>query len=150
MRSSAGSAGSQNLEGILRESSAVREEVIDRAPPTDPHRQNIEVPPKQGLQPSHLDSDRRRWSCVIQELFGKNTFEQLWQMGRIGVVILLRTMLQVHTFFQHVSLADFILAVVTGIPACAVCVSGPISLSLFWNSNLVERCRNVRCLYTLE
>lgn len=98
MRSSAGSAGSQNLEGILRESSAVREEVIARAPPADPNRQNIEVPPKEGLQPSHLDSDRRRWSCVIQELLGKNTFEQLWQMGRIGVVILLRTMLQVHTF----------------------------------------------------
>ena len=99
MRSSAGSAGSQNLEGLLRESSAVREEVIDRAPPADPNWQDIVMPAKTSLQATHLDSNWRRWSSVIQELGGKNTREQLTQMGTIGIVILLRTMLQVFTRF---------------------------------------------------
>lgn len=95
MRNSAGSAGSANLEGLLRESSAVREEVIDRAPPPDPNRQDIVLPPKASLKPSHLVSDWHRWSCVAQELGGKNTRQQVMQVGSIGVVILLRTMLQV-------------------------------------------------------
>lgn len=95
MRNSAGSASSANLEGLLRESSAVKEEVIDRAPPPDPNRQDIVLPPKASLKPSHLVSDWQRWSCVAQELGGKNTRQQLMQVGSIGVVILLRTMLQV-------------------------------------------------------
>ena len=99
MRNSAGSAGSQNLEGLLRESSAVREEVIDRAPPADPDWQDNVTPAKTSLQATHLDSNWRRWSSVVQELAGKNTREQLMQMGSIGVVILLRTMLQVGTLF---------------------------------------------------
>ncbi|KAL3156583.1 hypothetical protein ABBQ38_000874 [Trebouxia sp. C0009 RCD-2024] len=94
MRNSAGSASSANLEGLLRESSAVKEEVIDRAPPPDPNRQDIVLPPKASLKPSHLVSDWQRWSCVAQELGGKNTRQQLMQVGSIGVVILLRTMLQ--------------------------------------------------------
>ena len=94
MRHSAGSSGSANLEGLLRESS-VQEEVIARAPPPETNRQDIVVPPKASLKPSHLVSDWQRWSCVIQELGGKNTRQQLMQVGSIGVVILLRTMLQV-------------------------------------------------------
>ena len=96
MRNSAGSAGSANLEGLLRESSAVSVEVIDRAPPADPNRQDIVQTPRANLKPTHLVSDWHRWSCVFQELFGKNTLQQLGQMGSIGIVILLRTMLQVY------------------------------------------------------
>ena len=95
MKNSAGSAGSQNLEGLLRESSAVREEVMDRAPPADPNRQDRVTPAKTTLQATHLDSNWRRWSSVVQELGGKNTREQIMQMCSIGIVVLLRTMLQV-------------------------------------------------------
>ena len=95
MRNSTGSASSANLEGLLRESSAVREEVIDRAPPADPNRQDLVLPPKASLKASHLTSNWQRWSSVAQELAGKNTRQQLMQVGSIGVVILLRTMLQV-------------------------------------------------------
>ena len=99
MRNSAGSAGSQNLEGLLRESSAVREEVIDRAPPADPNWHDTVMSAKTSLQASQLDTNWRRWSSVVQELGGKNTREQLMQMGSIGVVILLRTMLQVFEIY---------------------------------------------------
>ena len=102
MRNSAGSAGSQNLEGLLRESSAVREEVIDRAPAADPNWQDTVMPAKTSLQASQLDTNWRRWSSVVQELGGKNTREQLMQMGSIGIVILLRTMLQVYTPFCQI------------------------------------------------
>ena len=95
MRRSSASAGSSNLEGLLRETSAVNEEVIARAPPADPHRQDTVVPPKASLKPSHLVSTWQRWSSVAQELAGKKTQQQLVQVGTIGVVILLRTLLQV-------------------------------------------------------
>ena len=95
MRRSASSASSANLEGLLRESSAVREEVIARAPPADPDRQDIVLPPKASLKPSHLVTTWQRWSSVAQELAGKKTQQQLMQVGTIGVVILLRTLLQV-------------------------------------------------------
>jgi len=94
MRRSASSASSANLEGLLRESSAVREEVIARAPPPDPQRQDIVLPPKASLKPSHLVTTWQRWSSVAQELAGKKTQQQLMQVGTIGVVILLRTLLQ--------------------------------------------------------
>ena len=95
MRRSASSASTANLEGLLRESSAVREEVIARAPPPDPQRQDIMLPPKASLKPSHLVTTWQRWSSVAQELAGKKTQQQLMQVGTIGVVILLRTLLQV-------------------------------------------------------
>ena len=95
MRRSTSSAGSTNLEGILRESSAVREEVIARAPPADPYRQDRVIPPKANLRPSHLKSSWQRWSCVAHELAGKRAQEQLMQVGTIGIVVLLRTLLQV-------------------------------------------------------
>ncbi|DBA67674.1 TPA: hypothetical protein ACH3X2_001266 [Trebouxia sp. C0005] len=94
MRRSASSASNANLEGLLRESSAVREEVIARAPPPDPQRQDIVLPPKASLKPSHLVTTWQRWSSVAQELAGKKTQQQLMQVGTIGVVILLRTLLQ--------------------------------------------------------
>ena len=101
MRRSASSGSSANLEGLLRESSAVREEVIARAPPPDPHRQDIVVPPKASLKPSHLVTTWQRWSSVAQELAGKKTQQQLMQVGTIGVVILLRTLLQVALLARH-------------------------------------------------
>lgn len=95
MRNSAGSASSANLEGLLRESSAVKEEVIARAPAPDPNKQDMVLPPKASLKPSHLVNNWQRWSSVAQELAGKDPRQQLMQVGSIGLVILLRTILQV-------------------------------------------------------
>ncbi len=101
MRRSASSASSANLEGLLRESSAVREEVIARAPPAEPQRQDIVLPPKASLKPSHLVTTWQRWSSVAHELAGKKTQQQLMQVGTIGVVILLRTLLQASQLTFH-------------------------------------------------
>ncbi len=95
MRHNSSNASNANLEGLLRESSAVREEVVARAPPADSQRQEVVLPPKASLKPSHLVSTWQRWSSVAQELAGKKTQQQLVQVGTIGVVILLRTLLQV-------------------------------------------------------
>ena len=101
MRRSASSASSANLQELLHETSAVREEVIARAPPADPEKQVVIVPPKTSLKPSHLVSTWQRWSSVAQELAGKKTQQQLMQVGTIGVVILLRTLLQVCDHIWH-------------------------------------------------
>ena len=53
------------------------------------------MPPKASLKPSHLVSTWHRWSTVAQELAGKKTRQQLMQVGTIGLVVLLRTLLQV-------------------------------------------------------
>lgn len=97
MRSSTSSNSSANLEGALADSSNVREEVIDRAPPEDPQgpRGAAILPPQASLKPSHFTSNWQRWTSVAAELAGKKSRQQLGQVGTIALVITLRTLLQV-------------------------------------------------------
>lgn len=67
MRSSNSAGSSANLEGILRESSSVREEVIDRAPPADSRslQGRSIIPPQASLKPSHFTSNWQRYAVLV-------------------------------------------------------------------------------------